>query len=611
MNCPTCKKTSNNDCLCIKNVVGKGDNTLVLTGSLVGTTSKIIHISGRVPLRANSVNVPSPVSLGYNFRPYNPTLDGGTGKKPVTVEVGSNGDIVFAVSAADLVAGSETPLIVTDTSTINFTTSGTSNHNLTGVVKLSLQANNLIQVNADGLYVNSGLQTPLTVVDSNTIDLTTSGTDQHTLSALVKISTQSNNALSVAVDGLYVNALSFTETILNAVDSSTLDFTTSGTAGHTLTGLVKVSPNANNALQSVSNGLYVPVASAGVQTPITGNTSNSIQLLASGTDNHTLTANVKISATGGNILSTNADGIYASSPAFTETPLTVTDSSSIDFTGTGTSNHNLTGVVKISSNAGNILSVTPTGLFASSSAVAETVFTANDSSSIDFTVSGTANHTLTGAVKISTTAGNSIVLNADGIYAPNSGGGGSVTLDPAGCLTTTGSGLALNLTNPSAAVTPGQTLTPSNLVNIKKLYVTKQGCEIVAYDEMQQDQIGFSWDFGTALTGERSPDFNEPSLAANQKYLTVANASPFTGVRIISIRGQLHGTSLVPMQFNIVNVTSGSTIGTISFPAGSSSYATGTISITGTIPTPVKMACDCITGDANVGVEILLFNVNV
>jgi hypothetical protein len=45
-----------------------------------------------------------------------------------------------------------------------------------------------------------------------------------------------------------------------------------------------------------------------------------------------------------------------------------------------------------------------------------TALVANDSSTIDFTTSGTAGHTLTAAVKISATAGNTVTANADGIY---------------------------------------------------------------------------------------------------------------------------------------------------------------------------------------------------
>lgn len=48
----------------------------------------------------------------------------------------------------------ETALVATDTSTIDFTTSGVSGHNLTGSVKVSAVAGNQIVVQADGLYVD-------------------------------------------------------------------------------------------------------------------------------------------------------------------------------------------------------------------------------------------------------------------------------------------------------------------------------------------------------------------------------------------------------------------------------------------------------------------------
>lgn len=47
----------------------------------------------------------------------------------------------------------------------------------------------------------------------------------------------------------------------------------------------------------------------------------------------------------------------------------------------------------------------------------ETSLTATDSASIDFTVSGTSNHTLTGSVKISTTLNNLLSVTGGGLYA--------------------------------------------------------------------------------------------------------------------------------------------------------------------------------------------------
>ena len=114
-------------------------------------------------------------------------------------------------------------------------------------------------------------------------------------------------------------------------------------------------------------------------------------------------------------------------PITLETSLTANDSSSIDFTTSGTSNHTLTGVVKVSGNAGNQLSIVSNGLFVPTPTIpSETPLTANDSSTIDFSTSGTANHTITGSVLIpnliSTDASNQLVLGTDNkLYVTDTG----------------------------------------------------------------------------------------------------------------------------------------------------------------------------------------------
>lgn len=59
------------------------------------------------------------------------------------------------------------------------------------------------------------------------------------------------------------------------------------------------------------------------------------------------------------------------------------------------------------------------GLVQTALAQSGTPLVANDSTSIDFTQSGTLNHTFTGVVKISATSGNTISINSDGIYSPD------------------------------------------------------------------------------------------------------------------------------------------------------------------------------------------------
>ncbi len=91
--------------------------------------------------------------------------------------------------------------------------------------------------------------TTLIANDSSTIDFTQSGTGGHTITAAAKISATSGNILSDS-SGLYA-----TDTSLSVTDSSTIDFTASGTKNHTLTASVKIKSGSNELVDST--GLYV------------------------------------------------------------------------------------------------------------------------------------------------------------------------------------------------------------------------------------------------------------------------------------------------------------------------------------------------------------------
>lgn len=57
-------------------------------------------------------------------------------------------------TTVDAIVGlSNVPLTVVDSSSLDFTASGTLNHTLTGVVKISASANNLVSILSDGLFV--------------------------------------------------------------------------------------------------------------------------------------------------------------------------------------------------------------------------------------------------------------------------------------------------------------------------------------------------------------------------------------------------------------------------------------------------------------------------
>lgn len=143
---------------------------------------------------------------------------------------------------------------------------------------------------------------------------------------------------------------------LTANDSTTIDFTTSGTANHTLTGSVILSPNANNSLTSAGNGLYV---SSPVITPVD---SQSVDLTVSGTLNHTLQADIIVSPSYGNILTIEFDGLLAK-----PLPIQPVDSTTIDFT--FINDQSFTGSIIIDPNVNNILTATGAGLFVNGSSL--------------------------------------------------------------------------------------------------------------------------------------------------------------------------------------------------------------------------------------------------
>lgn len=150
------------------------------------------------------------------------------------------------VTALEISGGLD--LTAADSQTIDFTTSGTLNHTLTGSVKRSATANNAITEQADGLHVLSPVITP---IDTNEINLTVSGTHSHNLQANIKLSSLTfANILTIEADGLLARQIN-----IDAQDSTTIDFTNIGTTS--FTGSVKIDPNVSNVLIATGSGLFV------------------------------------------------------------------------------------------------------------------------------------------------------------------------------------------------------------------------------------------------------------------------------------------------------------------------------------------------------------------
>lgn len=322
-------------------------------------------------------------------------------------------------------------LVYADTSTIDLAGTGIVGDPLLASVKISTTAGNALTSNSTGLYVPTPSYTgesTLVTADSSTLAFSTSGTAGHSLTGSVKISNTAGNTLVINGNGLYVPTPSFTQDTLIASDSNSIDFTTTGPNGHNLTGNVKISPDSGNSVEIRSNGLF---AAGLTNTPITVAASDSIEILTSGTDNHTLTPSLKISAISGNQASVVSDGLYVPQPTFLQDPLTTVDSTTIDFTTSGTSGHTLTGAVKISSDAGNIIEARAGGLFAQATGS---------------TISGTSNYVAKFAT--SSTLGDSLIYD-DGAKVVIGGTSGSSLFN------VVGQGSIINTTTYSSGTATG------------------------------------------------------------------------------------------------------------------------------------------------------------
>jgi hypothetical protein len=286
--------------------------------------------------------------------------------------------------------------------------------------------------------------------------------------------TASGNAYTSIPASMVTGLPSIVNTPLTANDSTTIDFITSGTDNHTLTGNIKLSTFAGNSLTIRTDGLYgAPSTSTTAYTASQGVTlvGNNFQLNGATIPNGAIPA-----------------AAISGLPTFTETPLTVQDTTSIDFTSSGVNGHQLTGFVKISTDANNLLTQTPTGLFVtgatsggSVSTLAGDVIGTSAASTVakirGFNVSPTA-----------PTAGQSLVFNGTD-YVP----------------TTSTASVS------TATVTGAPSTAPANLskfqvdsVTGQQFFVDATG-NIVPLSPLFSKTIGF--DTGTATTGSTSPSY--------------------------------------------------------------------------------------------------------
>ena len=316
------------------------------------------------------------------------------------------------------------PITVLDTSTIDLTL--TAGNVLSGVVKVSDDIGNIIEIHANGIYANlctgitalpvgtpavagtvlvgadclkhafPAFQTPITILDTSCLDLTlTNGV----LSGVPIVSPSPGNQLACIASGLFVQApIVLPEVPITTIDSTTINFTTSGQNNHTLTGTVNVSDDAGQSLIINAEGLYAPSVCNQFQT------INGIATPASATD-----------------IFVTRDCLVRTMPV--NGGLSVLDTVTVDMTLTniGVVSSN----VNVSSVPDNILTIRPDGLSVriTDIPVPNIQITATDTNCLDLNVVESPDNTfvISGSSKVSATAGNQVSCTSDGLFVAPQG----------------------------------------------------------------------------------------------------------------------------------------------------------------------------------------------
>lgn len=416
-------------------------NTVTITATGAGGTAAY---TGGTGITVNGFDI----VLGLNELPISNVM-------PSNVNFVGNDNSTYSTIPASRVSGlpsmSETALTVTSSNSIQLVTSGIANHSLTAGLKISNVAGNILAVDANGAYaignpVNSaslGVKKVATGLSfAYQLDGTTIPTSSINVNAFNNFPVEvlkSLNGGNTPNNGTYQLSVSGGAATLTApVSGGGATYTGSPTVSISGTNVISANvPAIANAFNSISGvapanseflnragNAFAQIPASAISglptftnTQLTVNDSSSIDLLASGTDNHTLSAAVKISAQANNGLSLKTDGLFA---AIGGTATTYTASQGVALVG---NNFQING-------ASIPASSIPVSAIANLPSFANTQLSVVDSTSLDFSVSGVDNHTLTGAVKISGDAGNLLVnaANGSGLYVSGAtSGGGSIS----------------------------------------------------------------------------------------------------------------------------------------------------------------------------------------
>lgn len=199
----------------------------------------------------------------------------------------------------------ETPLVANDSTSVDFTTSGDFNHTLTAVVKISQDPGNDISIHTDGIY-------------SNTCD--------RLASALSGGEVIPGQTLLIGQDCLgYTIPVNPSQTPINVTDTNCINLTASGPSNTNLQADIIISPDVGNQVSCTANGLFVPSAEV-ILNPVDTNCIN-MSITESPPGTYAISADPIISPADGNQLQCTNQGLYVPT-----TDLLVGDTNCINLT---------------------------------------------------------------------------------------------------------------------------------------------------------------------------------------------------------------------------------------------------------------------------------------
>ena len=147
----------------------------------------------------------------------------------------------------------------------------------------------------------------ISAIDTNTVDFTLSGVNNTTIKADARISSLPNNKLQKYADGLYVSGIATIGNQSLSIRGNQLSISDGNTITIPVAGLQTLQRVGNNLTISGGNTITLPET---IESTLIASASQSIVFSQSGTTGHNISATVKISSSSGNRLLVNSDGLY-------------------------------------------------------------------------------------------------------------------------------------------------------------------------------------------------------------------------------------------------------------------------------------------------------------